>query len=129
MPPKRKRAIPPRQEGLKQGEQLRRDKISGNARLDWSWVGTEVTDASKITVEHRLACCGFASGQSSACSQSHVPTQSAAATTSTAGIEGDVEIVVDGGALTLCNKKHCKNDPYCLNFLGQDKWKNEGEPI
>jgi len=26
-----------------------------------------------------------------------------------------------------CSKVNCKNNPYCLNYLGQERWENEGQ--
>jgi ubiquitin carboxyl-terminal hydrolase 48 len=38
----------------------------------------------------------------------------------------DVIVVLDDEPLP-CSKKLCKNNPNCLNYLGQETWKDEGE--
>jgi len=35
-------------------------------------------------------------------------------------------IVVSDADEPLCTKKACKRNPYCLNYLGQDMWDDEG---
>src|SRR4051794_17396193 len=59
MAQRRKRRISPSLRGLAPGEQLKRSKLTGNYASPWGWVGTEVSDASKITEAHLLATCGL----------------------------------------------------------------------
>ena len=40
-------------------------------------------------------------------------------------LEDDI-IVVSDEESSACDSKMCKNNPYCLNYLGQEKWENEG---
>lgn len=42
-------------------------------------------------------------------------------------LENDVIVVSDDEA-PPCNKKVCKNNPNCLNYLGQDQWEDGGKP-
>ncbi|THH10686.1 hypothetical protein EW145_g1149 [Phellinidium pouzarii] len=37
----------------------------------------------------------------------------------------DVIVISDGEDELLCDKKRCKDNPFCLNYLGQDKWEDE----
>lgn len=41
-------------------------------------------------------------------------------------LDNDV-IVISDDEPPPCSKKLCKNNPNCLNYLGQDKWEDEGE--
>lgn len=41
-------------------------------------------------------------------------------------LQDDV-IVISDDEPPPCSKKLCKNNPNCLNYLGQDTWEDEGE--
>src|SRR6266568_3598464 len=56
MPPKRKRTAAAPVNGIVPGEKLRHNG-SGIAR--WDWVGSEVTQAEDITLDHRMASCNL----------------------------------------------------------------------
>ena len=132
MPPKRTRRSSPVSQGLQAGERLKRAKLSGYDQLAWAWVGTEVTDAAQITQEHRLATCGFSDSSSfpfcsnnyrkSAAKQKSTKTE---ATKATGEVDDDI-IVVSDEDTPGCSSKACKSNPNCLNYLGQEKWENEG---
>ena len=38
----------------------------------------------------------------------------------------DVIVVSDSEDDLACNKKDCRDNPFCLNHLGQDKWDDSG---
>lgn len=146
MPPKRPRRTSPAAQGLSAGERLKRVKLAGNDYLAWSWVGTEVTDAADITQEHRLATCGFSSSSLYPfCPNKYAPrplngptpasADHAVATTAPAKVaKGELEddiIVISEDDHPVCDSRTCKSNPNCVNYLGQDKWENEGtlEPL
>ena len=139
MAPKRKRRD--EQKGLAPGQVLKRAKLLGNASSPWGWVGTDVLDAAHITDEHRLAACGF---NQPLCANKYAPEyrqmqkekQRRAKErkarekrdSSPAGGTDEVIVISDTEeAQPECTKKLCnKGNPNCLNYLGQDKWEDEG---
>ena len=134
MPPKRPRRSSPAPHGLSAGEKLKRAKLSGNEYLAWSWVGTEVTHSADITPEHRLATCGFsAKNQHPFCPNKYAPSFSGGPPVkeepkqpvASGELEDDIIVVSDDEG-TLCDSKTCKTNPNCLNYLGQEKWEDEG---
>ncbi|CDO68332.1 hypothetical protein BN946_scf184799.g59 [Trametes cinnabarina] len=131
MPSKRTRRASPGLIGLSAGERLKRTKLTGNADYSsWGWVGTEVTDASAITQEHRLATCGFSKNTSyPLCRNKHVeksktpPSGKAEIVGPSESLEAaDDVIVISDDEGPPCSSKACKHNPYCLNYLGQEKW-------
>ena len=139
MPPKRIRRASPPPTGLSAGERLKRAKLTGNAAYSaWGWVGTEVTDASAIRDDHRLATCGFSrSSNNPLCANKHLerrksPAKEAngdpdpAAQAQGASTPEDVIVISDDEGPT-CSIRACKYNPYCLNYLGQDRWEDIGE--
>ncbi|KAI0079874.1 cysteine proteinase [Panus rudis PR-1116 ss-1] len=138
MPPKRTRRVSPSANGAVAGERLKRARLAGHDYSTWGWVGTDVTDASQITLEHRLATCGLSrestfpfcanrfSGKVDREDKPDVPTQS----TATAGeLEDDVIVVSDDDEFAHCDPKNCRNNPNCLNYLGQEKWEDEDKAL
>lgn len=135
MPPKRPRRTSPAAQGLSAGEKLKRAKLSGNEHLAWSWVGTEATSAADIAPEHLLATCGFSRRNNHPfCPNRYAaaPPNAAASTTEgqpSASASGELEddiIVVSDEESSACGSKICKSNPNCLNYLGQEKWEDEG---
>ena len=143
MPPKRTRRASPPPSGLSAGERLKRTKLTGNAAYSaWGWVDAEVADASQIQDEHRLATCGFSRrSRRPLCPNKYSAKQESSAHVVTCKANGrsgprpessDVEmqddvIVISDDEGPSCTSKVCKYNPYCLNYLGQDKWENAGE--
>ncbi|KAJ3545017.1 hypothetical protein NM688_g5677 [Phlebia brevispora] len=136
MPPKRQRRASPAPQGLSAGERLKRAKLSGNDYLAWSWVGSEVTNPTQITLEHRLATCGFSdqnpypfcANKYSAASKTRVASKQDKS--KRPKVEGELEddiIVISDDESPPCVAKSCRNNPNCLNYLGQDKWENEAK--
>lgn len=129
MPPKRKHRSSPAPKGLAAGEQLKRGKLPGSD--PWGWVGTEVTRSSQITLEHRLMSCGLSRRSNNPCcanKYAHKPEKQSSPTSKreTAGGElGDDVVVVSDDEPPPCSKKLCKTNPNCLNYLGQETWKDE----
>lgn len=135
MRPKRTRKSSPPLTGVAAGERLKRARQVGNDYSAWGWVGTDITDVSAISQEYRLATCGFARKSShpfcpnkyaERAKSASVPrvTQKAAA----GELEDDV-IVISDDESSSCSHKQCKCNPNCLNYLGQDKWENEGRHV
>ncbi|KAI0646997.1 cysteine proteinase [Trametes meyenii] len=134
MPPKRNRRTSPGPTGLSAGERLKRAKLTGNAAYSaWGWVGTEATDVSHITPQHRLATCGFSKGSAhTLCSNKYVKKQVASLPEQVKDDTGLSEfedlandvIVISEDEESTCSGKFCKHNPFCLNYLGQDKWEN-----
>ncbi|TFK92421.1 cysteine proteinase [Polyporus arcularius HHB13444] len=141
MPPKRTRRASPGSFGLPAGERLKRTKLTGNAAYSaWGWVGTEVTIASEITDQHRMATCGFSSNSTyPLCPNKYSekrkfsPTKEESPQTkqpdehtdasAQAGTVDDVIVISDDEG-PICGSKTCKHNPYCLNYLGQDTWED-----
>ncbi|KAL0058942.1 hypothetical protein AAF712_014345 [Marasmius tenuissimus] len=130
MAPKRKRRASPLSKGLPAGEILRRERLAGNATSPWSWVGTEVNDASRITHEHMLTVYGLSS-RTPRCPNQYAPGKIATPVCEDHPLaEGELEediIIVSDDDDKSCNKKDCRSNPFCLNYLGQDKWNDEGK--
>ncbi|KAL1710109.1 hypothetical protein EV121DRAFT_252295 [Schizophyllum commune] len=140
MAPKRKRRD--EQKGLAPGQVLKRAKLLGNASSPWGWVGTDVLDAAHITDEHRLAACGF---NQPLCANKYAPEYRQMQKgrqrrlkerktrekrdSSPAGGADEVIVISDTEEVQLeCTKKLCnKDNPNCLNYLGQDKWEDEDD--
>lgn len=136
MPQKRKRRPSPAPKGLAAGEQLKRTKLAGNNSSAWGWVDIEVSDPSQITLEHRLMTCGLSRrNRNPFCGNKYVskpeqsqPTVTLEPTAETANGESENDIiVVSDDEPPTCAKKACKNNPNCLNYLGQDKWEDQGK--
>jgi hypothetical protein len=131
MPPKRPRRTSPVAQGLSAGERLKRAKLSGHDQLAWAWVGSEVTNAADITQEHRLATCGFSESSTFPfCPNKYRKDtgkqNSQTKATKVAGELDDDIIVVSDDETSVCSAKACRNNPNCLNYLGQEQWENEG---
>jgi hypothetical protein len=133
MAPKRRRRASPLPKGLAAGEQLKRNRLPGNDASELAWVGTEVLEVSEITHEHRLTACGLSrknrhphcANKYASIGLSSVSTLKAEKPTASGELHDDVIVISDDDE-PQCSKKLCKNNPYCLNYLGQDKWENEG---
>lgn len=112
---------------------MKRAKLSGHDYLAWGWVGTAVHDPREITQEHCSATCGFSDAASLPfCANRYresvkAPKQEPVASHSpaTGELEDDVIVVSDDDGPS-CSPKACKSNPNCLNYLGQEKWENEG---
>ncbi|KIJ69021.1 hypothetical protein HYDPIDRAFT_178940 [Hydnomerulius pinastri MD-312] len=135
MAPKRKRRPSPTPKGLAAGEQLKRAKLAGNESPTWGWVDSQVSDPSQITLEHRQMTCGLSkSNRNPFCPNKYASKaevvkpatekEEPKPAVASGELENDVIIISDDEP-PPCNKKVCKNNPNCLNYLGQEKWEDE----
>ncbi|KAF8892462.1 hypothetical protein BD779DRAFT_1770408 [Infundibulicybe gibba] len=127
MPPKRKRRVLSPPKGLAPGETLNRNTLPGNGSSLWDWVGSEVSTPSQITPDHLLRVYGF-NRKNSYCQNifSISPPPRAEARKSSVDTSPDDDvIVISDDEESPCDKKLCKSNPNCLNFLGQNKWEAE----
>lgn len=138
MPPKRTRRSSLGPSGLSAGERLKRAKLTGNAAYSaWGWVGTEVADASGITRDHHLVTCGLSwSSTHTLCRNKYAEKRQTPPGDIPNGSSGPADpdeatddvIVISDDEGPTCSNRACKSNPYCVNYLGQDKWEDVGEP-
>ncbi len=114
MPPKRRRQPSP-------AEKTKRSAPSDSKTSPWGWVGTEVKDVSALTAEHILATCGFSSRNSHSLCPNRFNNGPAIDK-----LDNDIIVITDEET-SQCSRKVCKNNPNCLNYLGQEKWEDGGE--
>ncbi|KAJ7709699.1 hypothetical protein B0H17DRAFT_999051 [Mycena rosella] len=131
MPPKRKRDASPSSKGLAAGEPLKRTAHAVTSS-SWGWVASEATNPSAITSEHLSATCGLSSRNTHPFCRNKYASQPAPKkqTIPRAHVSGEIEddiiiISSDEEEDVKCTKKLCKNNPNCLNYLGQKKWEDE----
>lgn len=132
MPPLRRKRSPATNKGLQPGQSLKRflvPALRSQSSL-WAWVGSDVSKEEDITTEHCLMACGLSSRNHfpmcvSKCRASGLR-QTSAAQKEHEPDRDDVIIISDDERVT-CTKKDCKDNPNCLNYLGQDKWEDEGQ--
>jgi ubiquitin carboxyl-terminal hydrolase 48 len=135
MPSGRRKRSPAHDKGLAPGESLQRFLVPKNVLSDhWAWVGTEVSHPADITLEHRLLACGLSPRSKHpfcpnkyATTLSEQPSTPPPLKTEVTVPEEDEIIVISDNEEVKCNKKSCKGNPNCLNYLGQDKWEDEGK--
>jgi hypothetical protein len=97
--------------------QQKRGKVDITDYSAWGWVGSEVIHANEITSRHVLATCGFSAVDRLVFHPNRYTGKSN-------GLDADGAIVVEDDG--DCNKKTCKKNSCCLNFLGQEQWDNYG---
>ncbi|KAJ3574829.1 hypothetical protein NP233_g1494 [Leucocoprinus birnbaumii] len=127
MPAKRRKRSPPPNQGLAPGESLQRYLVptrSTHSAL-WSWIGSEVTEERDISYDHCLAACGLSDkNEYPFCVNKFAPPVPKPAREEIV-LDDDIIIISDDEE-RRCTKKNCKENPNCLNYLGQDKWEDEG---
>jgi hypothetical protein len=127
---RKRRASPSAKESA--SEQLKRIKQTTNEYSAWGWVGTEVMDANDIRTEHVYATCGLSiKNFLRACPNVHNAASRKPVTPpkedGEENEEDDADVIVISDDEPLpCNKKLCKNNPHCLNYLGQREWGGTG---
>ena len=124
MPETRKRRGSPK--GLAAGEKLQRNLLHDIRSVTWGWIN-EVHNASDITEDHCLESYGFGSHSPyPLCSNKYASSSKETLDEpSSTGLDEDVIIVSDN--TIACLKATCRNNPNCLNYLGQDKWESESK--
>lgn len=131
MAPKRRANASLPSKGLLPGERLDRSNITSSpSSSPWGWVGSTVTNAKNITLEHRLAACHLSSKKHASCVNKYAPqkpneNQTRRNSPAATGELDDDIIVISDDELPSCSKKGCKTNPNCLNYLGQQAWENE----
>lgn len=121
--PQLRRPLP---KGLAQGESLARAPLLSTTTFsEWGWVGTEVLSAADIGPQHRAAACGF---RKHACKNRHAPVkpQSSPLPDADSQAAEDDIVVISSDDEPECSPKVCKTNPNCCNYVGQQKWENEG---
>lgn len=129
-----KRKRQERNAGLAPGEKLKLQtapQVSSNA--PWGWVATEVSEVDEITLQHRLSTCNLSSrNKKPRCRNIYssatikIAPRTAASSKDAHGEPEDDVIVISDAEDETCSKTLCKLNPFCLNYLGQDKWEDEG---
>ena len=133
---KRKRHVP---SGLHAGERLKRDQLAGaDIFTQWGWI-PKISDPSQIIPEHRLAACGFhdkigkpicKNKYSMLDEPEHKKRKTDVAPKTTLKLPegedaGDIIVVSsDDEEPEYCTKKRCKENPQCVNYVGQIKLEN-----
>jgi hypothetical protein len=95
-------------------------EITNWATPRYPWLAS-IQSASEIGPEHVLALCGLGPlAKTPLCPNKFEEG---------ADSKQNVIEVSDSGDETIhsCSKAKCKNNPYCLNYLGQEKWEIEGQ--
>jgi len=129
MPPKRRGRVSPPSQGLATGQRLHRDALVGHATSPWGWVGTEASNTSEITHDHLLSTCGLSDRNSHCVCRNKFTGTSRDSSPDPLVIkdtDDDVIVISDDDDEPVCSKKSCKNNPFCLNYLGQEKWEEKG---
>lgn len=123
---KRKRRTAAQPNGLAAGETLNRAQLPGREELYWGWISS-VPNVTSISDDHFLRSCGFSpNSQPRFCRNQYARLSDATSELSPGTYpDGDL-IVVSEDEGPLCDKKSCQGNPYCLNYLGQKMWEDEG---
>lgn len=130
MPPHRRNRSPAPSKGLAPGESLKRFLVPTRNPQSalWAWVGSEVSQAADITTEHCLMTCGLSvrCGYPFCMNKYGGSQLRQAPTTQKHYGTGEDDIIIISDDEEKCTKRSCKDNPNCLNYLGQDKWEDEG---
>lgn len=118
----------------------------------WSWVLTEVSDASQISEHHITSAYGFAARNAAwkpvcanklqkgavkktapkVSSKSRVSEAAQLPTIDDCGDEEELLVVSDNdidSPKASCSKKSCASNPNCVNYIGQSKLEDEGRVL
>ncbi|TFK55130.1 cysteine proteinase [Heliocybe sulcata] len=131
MPATRRRGASSAPKILEAGQKLKREALHGSRSNLWSWVGTEATDASRITDEHLAFCCGLSKRNGwPVCRNKYAKAASSDSSEETKpakpiDVDEDVIVISDDEQRQECSRKACKLNPNCLNYLGQEAWEDE----
>jgi hypothetical protein len=107
-----------------------------------------IQSASEVGIEHVLALCGLGPlAKTPLCPNKFQQQQRQQLQQRVECAVGDSRVVVEASSssgdgdrdgdsedneITItthsnCSKVSCKNNPYCLNYLGQERWENQGQ--
>ncbi|KAF7338128.1 hypothetical protein MVEN_02037600 [Mycena venus] len=121
----------PASKGLAAGEPLKRT-AHAVASSSWGWVGSEASNTSQIQPEHLSAACGLSKRNTHPfCRNKYAKLppkkeKKKPPPPATGEIEEDIIVISsDEDEDVNCTKRLCKNNPNCLNYLGQRKWEDE----
>ena len=117
--------------GLAVGEKLNRNKLQSTTDTAWAWVGHEVRKITEITHTHCLAACGFAADSVHPARRNNKPLKNSDHNKPPSKLNGDGDeddgvVVISDDEGPTCDKKTCRSNPNCLNYLGQEQWEDEG---
>lgn len=129
--------------GLAPGERLKHDKLAGyeGEYSQWGWINN-LSDPSLISMEHMLTAYGFLDKlRKPLCKNKYTKQKDTAGTDKKPAKEAtqhprvadgpqheeDIIIISSGDeAKAACDKKRCRDNIHCLNYLGQVRLENEG---
>ena len=143
-----------KEKGLAAGVQLERESLPsrpvnsvngvGDSSDPWGWVLNPVQTVDQIKEEHQLRVCGISLEPLSACPNKYEKKYNEESSVNSGSRKkqkvldeansADVDVIIvssddenEPTNLTKapCSKKGCRNDPRCLNYLGQDLWEDE----
>lgn len=129
---RKRRAASPSSKGLIAGEKLNRNRLLVESDIRWNWIGTDVKHASDITKPYQLRAAGLVPSKSRPiCPNNYSRKRRVVETRETNGgavgeDPDDVIVISDEDDGPTCEKKRCKDNPFCLNHLGQNSWEDEG---
>ena len=122
---RRTRAAVPNK-GLGVGEKLNRQRLLAESDIRWNWIGTDVKHVSDIKEQHCLRAAGIAFVKPKRLCKNKYKSPCGLVTSIKTPDNEEAIIISDGEDDPYCERKRCKDNPYCMNHLGQDKWEDEG---
>lgn len=136
---KRKRTAVSNAKGLAAGEKLNRNRLLAESDIRWNWIGTEAKQVHEITDAHRLRAAGLSFTRkkrphpsivsralNNGAEQQLMSSQQSENTVNGGNMDSDFIVVSDDDDEPECSKKDCKDNPFCLNHLGQERWVDVG---
>lgn len=114
----------------KQGPVESASRIKLDNELRWNWIGSDVSRSNEITLTHRIRAAGLEQCDGRrACRNiySRKVANGFSAMCISDATEDLITIDSDEEFDSSCTKKLCKDNPFCLNYLGQELWEDEGE--
>ena len=124
---KRKRASTANERNNGSINSVSRTKLDNELR--WNWIGSEVAHPKDITVAHRIRVAGLElyDGRRPCRNKYAKKLANGPSVTGATDANGDLITIDSEDELDIfCSKRMCKDSPFCLNYLGQDLWEDEG---
>lgn len=89
----------------------------------------ELNNADEITQAHAQAACGFGPLGHRQCCPNKFARTLLKPIRDDPKVEADIIDITDSEEEVqhVCSQARCKANPYCLNFLGQEKWESPSE--